>query len=88
MRTQFTVITRGAVGEIHDASGQDLGVKLSYIVREKPDGLADACILGEKFLGSGGIAYVLGDNTSQGQGSSPASLCYWLPKQGEQRDYI
>lgn len=55
-------------------SGQDLGVKFSYIVQKKPNGLAEAYILGEKFIGSGGIAHVLGDNTSQGQGCIPMLL--------------
>ncbi len=55
-------------------SGQDFGVKFSYIVQEKPNGLAEAFILGEKFIGSGGVALVLGDNIFYGQGFSPALL--------------
>jgi len=55
-------------------SGQDFGVEFSYIVQEKPNGLAEAFILGEKFIGSGGVALVLGDNIFYGQGFSPALL--------------
>lgn len=55
-------------------SGQDFGVEFSYAVQEKPNGLAEAFILGEKFIGSGGVALVLGDNIFYGQGFSPALL--------------
>ena len=46
--------------------GQDLGMKFSYIVQEKPNGLAEAFILGEKFIGSDNVALVLGDNIFHG----------------------
>ena len=55
-------------------SGQDFGVEFSYIVQENPNGLAEAFILGEEFIGSGGVALVLGDNIFYGQGFSPALL--------------
>ena len=40
--------------------GQDLGMKFSYIVQEKPNGLAEAFILGEKFIGSDNVALGFG----------------------------
>lgn len=43
-------------------SGSDLGVNLSYEVQDEPRGLADAFIVGEKFIGSDSVAMVLGDN--------------------------
>ena len=46
--------------------GQDLGMKFSYIVQDKPNGLAEAFILGEKFIGSDNVALVLGDNIFHG----------------------
>lgn len=41
-------------------------MKFSYIVQEKPNGLAEAFILGEKFIGSDNVALVLGDNIFHG----------------------
>lgn len=48
-------------------SGEDIGVKFTYIVQETPRGLADAFILGEKFIGSDDVCLVLGDNVFYGQ---------------------
>ena len=42
--------------------GSQYGVKLSYCVQPSPDGLAQAFILGEKFIGKEACAMVLGDN--------------------------
>lgn len=46
--------------------GSDLGVHLSYIVQPSPDGLAQAFILGEDFIGDDACAMVLGDNIFYG----------------------
>ena len=51
-------------------SGEQLGMKFEYIIQEKPNGLAEAFILGEKFLNGEGGALVLGDNIFYGQGFS------------------
>ena len=48
--------------------GSKFGVKLSYIVQPSPDGLAQAFILGEKFIGEDTCAMVLGDNIFYGNG--------------------
>ena len=50
--------------------GSDYGIKLSYKVQPSPDGLAQAFILGEKFIGSDCCAMVLGDNIFYGNGFS------------------
>lgn len=47
--------------------GSQLGMKFSYAVQDKPRGLADAFIVGEKFIGSDSAALVLGDNIFYGQ---------------------
>ena len=51
-------------------SGEQLGMQFEYIIQEKPNGLAEAFILGEKFLNGEGGALVLGDNIFYGQGFS------------------
>ena len=51
--------------------GSDLGMTLEYIFQPSPDGLAQAFILGEDFIGSDNVCLVLGDNVFYGQGFSP-----------------
>jgi glucose-1-phosphate thymidylyltransferase len=51
--------------------GSDFGISLSYEVQHKPDGLAQAFIIGEKFIGSQSVCLVLGDNIFYGQGFTP-----------------
>ena len=48
--------------------GSDIGMKFSYIVQPSPDGLAQAFILGEEFIGSDDVCLVLGDNIFYGSG--------------------
>lgn len=52
-------------------SGDQFGVQFSYVVQETPDGLAQAFILGEEFIGSDKVCLILGDNLFWGQGFSP-----------------
>jgi len=47
--------------------GKNLGIKISYIEQDKPRGLPDAFILGEKFIGKENVALILGDNFFYGQ---------------------
>ena len=48
-------------------NGDDLGIKISYAEQDKPRGLPDAFILGEKFIGKSGVSLILGDNFFYGQ---------------------
>lgn len=47
--------------------GSSLGLKFSYMVQDKPRGLADAFILGEDFIGNDSVCLILGDNVFYGQ---------------------
>jgi len=48
--------------------GSDLGIRLEYAVQESPDGLAQAFLIGEEFIGTDSVALVLGDNIFHGAG--------------------
>lgn len=48
-------------------SGAQLGIQLSYQVQPSPDGLAQAFILGEEFIGEDNVCLILGDNIFYGQ---------------------
>ncbi|GAE34991.1 glucose-1-phosphate thymidylyltransferase RfbA [Halalkalibacter akibai] len=49
-------------------NGHELGVHLEYAVQESPDGLAQAFLIGEDFIGDDNVALVLGDNIFYGHG--------------------
>ena len=48
--------------------GKDIGMSFSYVVQPNPDGLAQAFILGEEFIGNDDVCLVLGDNIFYGHG--------------------
>ena len=59
-------------GQLHQykkliPNGNNLGLKITYIEQNKPRGLPDAFVIGEKFIGKDNVAMILGDNFFYGQ---------------------
>jgi glucose-1-phosphate thymidylyltransferase len=48
-------------------NGKKLGIKINYLEQDKPRGLPDAFVIGEKFIGKDNVAMILGDNFFYGQ---------------------
>ena len=51
--------------------GSKIGLNIFYAIQDKPNGLAEAFIIGERFIGKDSVSLVLGDNIFFGQGFSP-----------------
>lgn len=51
--------------------GAQFGVNLSYAVQNKPEGIAQSFLIGEKFIGTDNVCLILGDNIYYGQGFTP-----------------
>ena len=63
------IVNKGQVQQFKKVlpNGKNLGIKITYFEQEKPRGLPDAFIIGEKFIGKDSIAMILGDNFFFGQ---------------------
>ena len=62
-------------GQLHQykkiiPNGNNLGIKITYLEQNKPRGLPDAFVIGEKFIGKDNVAMILGDNFFYGQNLS------------------
>jgi glucose-1-phosphate thymidylyltransferase len=62
--------------------GTDWGIKISYIVQERPIGLAHAFVLGREFVGTDRVALILGDNVFYGHGLSGELADAWRRESG------
>ena len=69
IRDILIVVNRGQIGQFKKIlpNGNNLGIKISYVEQNKPRGLPDAFIVGEKFIGKDNVALILGDNFFYGQ---------------------
>ena len=63
------VVNKGQLDQYKSVlpDGKNLGIKLTYIEQNRPKGLPDAFILGEKFIGKNNVSLILGDNFFYGQ---------------------
>ncbi len=64
----ITTLRDQAAFKILLGNGTQIGCRLEYQIQEKPEGLAQAFVLGEKFIGTDSVALVLGDNVFYGAG--------------------
>ena len=69
IRDILIVVNKGQLEQYEKLlpDGKHLGIKISYVEQDKPRGLPDAFILGEKFIGKSGVSLILGDNFFYGQ---------------------
>jgi glucose-1-phosphate thymidylyltransferase len=63
-------------------NGNDFGIKLNYAKQDRPDGLAQAFIIGEKFIGKDNVCLILGDNIFYGYGLIKMLKAAALRKEG------
>ena len=58
------IVNKGQIQQFKNVlpNGNNLGIKITYIEQDKPRGLPDAFIIGEKFIGNDSVALILGDN--------------------------
>ena len=63
------IVTKGQLNQYRKIlpNGKNLGIKITYIEQDRPKGLPDAFVIGEKFIGKENVAMILGDNFFYGQ---------------------
>ena len=69
IRDILIVVNKGQLDQYKKIlpDGKNLGIKITYVEQNKPRGLPDAFILGEKFIGKQNVSLILGDNFFYGQ---------------------
>ena len=73
IREILIISTPQDIGKFEDlfGDGSRWGLSLSYKIQPSPDGLAQAFLLGEEFIGNDSVCLILGDNIFYGQGFTP-----------------
>ena len=73
IREILIISTPHDIGKFEEllGNGNQWGLELSYKIQPSPDGLAQAFILGEAFIGDDSVCLILGDNIFYGQGFTP-----------------
>ena len=73
IREVLVISTPSDIGRFEEllGDGSHLGMRFNYAVQEKPNGLAEAFIIGEEFIGDDGVCLILGDNIFYGPGLTP-----------------
>jgi glucose-1-phosphate thymidylyltransferase len=76
IRDILIIVNKGQLNQYKKIlpNGKNLGIKISYLEQDKPRGLPDAFIIGEKFIGKENVAMILGDNFFYGQNLSTKLL--------------
>ena len=83
IRNILIIVNKGDLNQYKKllGDGKNLGIKISYKEQEKPNGLPEAFILGENFIGKDNVALILGDNFFYGQSLTKILLkCVKLKK--------
>ena len=72
IRDILIIVNKGQINQYRKLipNGKNLGINITYKEQNKPRGLPDAFILGEKFIGKDNVVMILGDNFFYGQGLS------------------
>ena len=79
IREILLISTPEFVGQFQElfGDGRQLGISMEYAVQDRPNGLAEAFIIGEEFIGNDSVALVLGDNIFMVQ---EYRKCYRMPQ--------
>ncbi|MDC0449627.1 sugar phosphate nucleotidyltransferase [Pelagibacteraceae bacterium] len=69
IREVLIIVNKGQIDQFKKVlpNGDNIGIKITYAEQEKPKGLPDAFVVGEKFIGNSPVALILGDNFFFGQ---------------------